>query len=112
MIEHYEFGRFIVDGKLHQSNIVLLGNEVKEARYLPMHQLKLDDIIPLVNYKPEIIIIGTGSSGVMKVSKEITDYIDKKGIKLVVEKTGKACETYNTLLKEGRRVAAFLHDTC
>lgn len=112
MIEHYEFGRFIVDGKLHQSNIFLLGSEVKEARYLPGHQLKLDDILPLVDYKPEVIIIGTGSSGVMGVQKEISDYIEKRGIKLIVEKTGKACQTYNALLKKGKRVAAFLHNTC
>lgn len=112
MIEHYEFGKFIVDGKKYESNIVLMGTEIKEGRYLPGHQLKLDDFLPLINYKPDVIIVGTGAYGVIKVPKEIIDYIEKRGIKLIVEKTEKACETYNSLVKERKKVAAFLHNTC
>jgi hypothetical protein len=112
MIEHYEFGEFIVDGREYRSNIVLLGAEVKEGRYLPGHQLKLDDFLPLAAYKPDVIIIGTGAYGAVPVPKEIIDYIEKRKIKLVIERTGKACATYNSLIKEGKRVAAFLHDTC
>lgn len=29
MIEHYEFGKFVVDGKEYESNIVLLGIEAE-----------------------------------------------------------------------------------
>jgi len=112
MIEHYEFGEFIVDGKKYKSNIVLKGSEAKEGKYLPGHQLRIDDFLPLIAYKPEIIIIGTGAYGAVKVPKEIIDYIEKRKIKVVIEKTGKACETYNSLIKEGKRVAAFLHNTC
>lgn len=112
MIEHYEFGEFVVDGKKYKSNIVLIGTGVTEGRYLPGHQLKLDDFLQLVAYKPDVIIIGTGAYGVVKVPKEISDYIKKRGIKLVVEKTARACRIYNSLIKEGKRVAAFLHNTC
>lgn len=112
MIDSYRFGEFVIKGKIYKSNVVLLGQEAKQARYLPAHQLKLADFTELVNYKPEYIIIGTGAYGAVKVPQEIIDYIEKQGIKLIIEKTGDACQTYNALLKEGKKIAAFLHDTC
>ena len=112
MIDSYTFGKFVVDEKEYESNIILLGKIVNRARYLPDHGLAFDDIIPLVEYKPEYIVIGTGASGVMPVSDEIKELIETKGIKLIVEKTPDACRTYNSLLSENKKVAAFLHDTC
>jgi hypothetical protein len=112
MIDSYTFGKFIVDGKKYESNIVLLGKQIKKARYLEGHELNLDDIYPLVEFNPGYIIIGTGASGVMPVPKEIEDFIKEKGIKLIIEKTGDACRTYNSLIAEKKKVAAFLHNTC
>jgi len=112
MIDSYKFGEFIVDGKHFKSNIELIGENVKEHRYLPEHELNLDDFTNLINYKPSILIIGTGAYGVIKPQKEIIDFIQTQGIKVIVEKTGNACKTYNNLLKQGKKVAAFLHNTC
>jgi len=112
MIDNYTFGKFVIKGKEYDSNVILLGKTVQAARHLPGHELKLDDFIPLVEYKPGYIIIGTGAYGVVKVPQEIVDFIEQKGIRLIIEKTGEACQTYNALLKEGKKVAAFLHNTC
>ena len=112
MIEHYEFGKFIINGKIYESNVVLLGKEARKGRYLEGHKLKIDDFILLVEYKPEVIVIGTGASGVVKVQAEIREFIEGKGIKLIAEKTAEACKTYNSLVKQGKKVAAFLHNTC
>jgi len=107
MIEDYKFGGFIVKGKIYKSNIVLIGEAVKPARYLPGHELKTDDFIPLIDSKPEYIIIGTGASGVMPVPDEIIEFIESKGIKAIIEETGEACQTYNSMLKQGKKIAAF-----
>lgn len=112
MIGSYSFGKFVIDKKEYRSNVTLINDKAKEHRYLPNHELKLDDFLPLINAKPSYIIIGTGAYGVVKVPDEITEYIEKQGIKLIIEKTGAACKTYNQLVKEGKKVAAFLHDTC
>jgi len=112
MIDSYTFGRFIIDGKTYESNVVLIGKTAKPARHLPNHELSLNDFVPLVESKPDYIIIGTGASGIMPVPSEISKFIEEKGIKLIVEKTGEACQTYNALLREGKKVAAFFHNTC
>ena len=112
MIDSYSFGKFIIKGKTYESNVVLIGEIVKPARHLPEHELSLNDLDEITDSKPEIIVIGTGASGVMPVPDEIKDFIEEKGIKLIIEKTKLACQTYNSLLKEGKKVAAFLHNTC
>ena len=66
----------------------------------------------LINNNPEYIVFGTGASGIMPVPSEIKEYIQKRGIKLIIQKTTDACQTYNALIKEGKKVAAFLHNTC
>ena len=112
MIDSYKFGEFVIKGKTFKCNVELIGDKVKEHRYLPNHELQLDDFTELINSKPEILIIGTGAYSVVKPPKEIIDFIEKQGIKVIAEKTGTACKTYNTLLKQGKKVAALMHDTC
>ena len=112
MIDNYRFGEFIVDGKTYKSNIILIGKTVKPARHLPGHELKLDDFIELIDSRPEYIIIGTGAYGAIKVPNEIIEYIEKNGIKTIIQETGQAYQTYNAMLKQGKKIAAFLHNTC
>ena len=112
MIDNYKFGEFVVDGKTFKSNIELINDKVQQHRYLENHELSLDDFTSLINAKPEIIIIGTGAYGVVKPPKEIIEFIEKQGIKVIAEKTGNACKTYNELIKQGKKVAALMHNTC
>lgn len=111
MISSYKFGTFTISGKKYDSNIYLFNEDVKPAPYLPNHELKLDHILPLIESKPEIIIIGTGYSGVIEVAKEIIDAVRSAGIKLMIENSRDAVRSYNSLLGE-KNVAAFLHNTC
>jgi hypothetical protein len=112
MIDGYKFGEFVIDKKVYKSNVELVGTLVKIHRYLPDHELSLDDFTSLVNSKPEVIIIGTGAYGVVKPPKTIIDFIEKQKIKVIVQKTGDACKTYNEMLKQGKKVVALLHNTC
>ena len=112
MIDSYKFGEFIIKGKTYKSNVILIGETAKQGRYLENHKLILDDFTELINAKPSTIIIGIGAYGVVKPPKEIIEFIEKQGINVIKEKTGDACKTYNSLLKQGKKVAAFLHNTC
>ena len=109
MIESYSFGKYIIDGKEHEYDIKIINNQVKKWRN---HNMSKEDIIDLVEAKPELIIIGTGAYGVIKVSEDIKEYIKSKDIHLIIEKTGRACEEYNKAEKKGIKVAAIFHGTC
>ena len=112
MINKYDFGKFTIGKKEYKHNIILLGEEIKRARDLEDHKLKVDDIALLINAKPFVVIIGTGAYGLIKVPKDIVDYVKDRGIPLVIQPTEVACKAYNDLTKRGKKVAAFLHNTC
>jgi len=66
----------------------------------------------IIDKKPDILIIGTGYFGLMKVPKELIEKIKSSGIKqVIVKKTGEACTEYNKLYKKNKIIAAF-HLTC
>lgn len=75
------------------------------------HRLSLDDITDILKQPPEILIIGTGSAGVMQVPESVKKQITELGIQLLVEKTGDACILYNEL-SGTKQVVAALHLTC
>jgi len=47
----------------------------------------------------------------MKVLKEVRDYFNSKGVKVIEERTDEACKTYNSLC-DSQNVSAALHLTC
>jgi len=61
--------------------------------------------------KPEIVIVGTGNMGVMKIAPEVEEHLKENNIKLIACKTEIACRKYNELSSKNRVVAA-LHLTC
>ena len=112
MIESYDFGRIVVDGRVYTSDIIIFPGRVKSNWWRKKgHRLLVEDIEDVVMEAPEVIIVGSGYSGLMKVPRETADYIRAKGIELLAENTGRATEIYNRLSRS-RKVVAALHLTC
>jgi len=75
------------------------------------HRLHVDDLKEVLQERPEVLIVGTGYSGLMRVPNEVSDYVKTKGIELIVQSTREACKIFNRLI-QSRRVVAVLHLTC
>jgi hypothetical protein len=113
LIESYDFGRIRIDGITYTSDLIILGQKIKDNWWRKEgHALHTSDIEDAIQeFTPEVVIIGTGYMGMMKVQKETEQYVQNKGIELLIEKTEKACELFNTLSRS-KRVLAGLHLTC
>jgi len=112
MIESYSFGRIVVDGKEYTSDLIIYPDRVDSRWWRKEgHRLHISDIERAVAEKPEILIIGTGASGLMEVPEEVEEHIISKGIRLVVDKTENACQAYNRLFPSAKTIA-LLHLTC
>ncbi len=111
MIENYSFGSICINGKTYKNDVLIFDNEIKEWWRERGHDLQIKDLEWIIDKKPEILIIGTGSYGILKVSKEIKDHLSSMEIETKIEKTKKACELYNEL-KDKRKLAAAFHLTC
>lgn len=112
MIDSYSFGRIVVDGRRYTSDIIIFPDRVRDNWWRKEgHSLHVDDLKEILQEKPEVLVVGTGSSGLVRVPEETRKRVEAEGIELVVEPTEKACETFNQLSKS-RRVVAALHLTC
>lgn len=112
-IDSYQFGEIIIDGKKYDKDVIILGEEVFSPWWRQEgHLLSRDDLDKALEQKPEILIIGNGAAGLMKVSAEIEDFIKERGIVCLILNTQEACRKFNELKSLGKKVVATLHLTC
>jgi len=112
MIESYDFGRIVINGRKFESDLIIFPDRVNGNWWRKEgHILTVDDIKEIVDAKPEVLVVGTGYSGLMRVLPQTERYLGSSGIELITAKTEKACKIYNELSKS-RRVVAALHLTC
>jgi hypothetical protein len=112
MIDDYRFGHIVIDGKEYKSDVKIFPGRVEANWWRTLgHSLEIKDISDILQEPPEVLIIGTGSAGVLKVPEDVQVDIKKRGIELIIERTGDACNIYNNLALE-KRVVAALHLTC
>ena len=111
-IDSYQFGEITINGKKYSSDVVIFPDRVKDNWYRKTgHELCLNDIVEVMAEKPEVLIVGTGASGLVKVLLETRQEAKARHIQLIAEPTSEACDIYNQLSRFQKVVAAF-HITC
>ncbi len=111
-IDDYSFGRIVIDGKTYTSDVVIYPDRVDSSWWRKEgHNLHTEDLEDVVSARPDIVVIGTGNSGVMRVPEKTVTFLESRGIRVFVEKTGKAVGIFNG--QQGReKIIAALHLTC
>jgi hypothetical protein len=111
-VESYRFGEVVIDGRRYSRDVIIDPEGVDDKWWREEgHTLAPSDIREVLQSAPDVLIVGCGSAGRMKVLAETEEMLRKVGIEVIAERTGPACETYNRL-RESRRVVAALHLTC
>ena len=115
MIQSYSFGKIKIDGKIYKKDLIIFQNRVHENwRREKGHFLQLKDLEEIIDSNPEIIIIGRGYFGRMKISEEVIEEFKRRNIIYYSEKSGKAVDIYNELLSKStdKDIVAAFHLTC
>jgi len=113
MIDSYDFGRIVIDGKKYTSDVIIFPNRVMGGWWRKEgHGLHISDLGEVLKEQVEVLIVGTGYSGLMKVPTETKEFMKREGFELIIQPTREACKTYNGLVESGKRVIAALHLTC
>jgi hypothetical protein len=111
-IDSYRFGEIVINGRKYTSDIIIFPDRVQGEWWRDeSHELTLKDLTGILSEKPEILLVGTGASGMMRVLPEVERESEASDIQLIVQPTGKACEIYNQL-SSTQKVIAALHLTC
>ena len=112
-IETSSFGLMVIDGKIYKSDLIIYPDGRVEDSWWRRSgpRLSADDIAGLVESAPEVIIVGTGASGMLKPAPGLADVLLEEGIELVPLPNQNAVERFNELSSE-KRVGACFHLTC
>jgi hypothetical protein len=111
-IDSYRFGHLVVDGQAYSKDVIILPDKIiahwwrKES-----HTLLPEDLEEVLATRPDLLIVGQGAQGRMRITDEARQSLEQAGIDLIAEPTERACETYNAQY-EKKVVAAALHLTC
>ncbi len=118
MIEKVSFGKIVIDGKEY-GDVIIIANKVFERdrsiakkEFGTSHRIASEEIEMLKSEDPDVIIIGTGIYGELKVTEEDIAKLEETGVKVIVKYTKEAAEEINKFLKAGKKVNALLHSTC
>jgi len=110
LIEDYSFGKIVIDGEHYNNDVILLGEKVIDGWWRETgHRVIKDDLKKVLDYDPDILILGTGNSGRMKVPSEL---LKKLEFRVESYPTMKACDRYNKLIKSDKKIAGGFHLTC
>jgi hypothetical protein len=112
MIESYDFGAMVVDGMKYTADLILLPGRIKSSWWRKEgHKLALEDIEDILREDIEVLVIGTGFFGLIKVSSEVSQAVQSKGIVFRIEKTKQATLIFNEFAVHKKTAGAF-HLTC
>ena len=105
------FGEIEINGKIYYSDMVVWWNgkvEYREKR----HILTLDEFIDILKKKPEVVVVGTGMSGCVRIDEKAKVMAGQKGVGIYTEISPKAAEIFNGFVKDRKKAVAVMHTTC
>lgn len=116
-IDKTKFGSITVSGKKYENDILIRLDGAVEKRkkklskeiYGTSHIISLAEAEYVYEKSAEIIIIGSGQTGMVKLSDEATDFFQEKQCRVELLPTPVAIEHWNKA--KGRTIGLF-HITC
>lgn len=112
-IEKYSFGTISIEGQTYSSDVIVSREGVKANwRRRSGHSLCMEDLEIIASWDIEILLVGTGSSGMMSVPERVISDMKSKGVILEADPTGQAVRKFNEYFKAGKKVAGAFHLTC
>jgi len=111
MIESYRFGSITIDGKKYTKDLIVFPDRIQPDWWRKTgHLLTLEDIQEILDYRPRVLVIGTGVSGLMKVDDAVLEKLESMDIEYVIERSSKVVKEYNKVCD--KRAVLALHLTC
>ena len=109
IINSTSFRSITVDNKVFPHDIwIFVNGSIKERNM--NHEFTIEEFEIITKDNPDVLIIGTGMYGVVKIKEEVIKKAKEKKIELIIDKTPVAIKKFNEI--KDRKVAAAMHTTC
>jgi hypothetical protein len=112
-IESYGYGMMTVEGKEYRDDLILFPDRVRSGWWRKEgHTLRIEDLKEVLNYKPEVLVVGKGTDGMMYIPLTTRLALMDKHVELIAKDTFKAVQFYNEQIAMGRDAVGAFHLTC
>ena len=112
VIERYTFGNITINGHSYTSDLILFPHRISASWWRKdRHNCSFQDLQEAIDFKPNALIIGTGSKGTMKVDPEVVRFFEHNNMILIEKPTDVAVNIFNKFNIDSIRVVAALHLT-
>jgi len=113
-IQRYDFGKIVVNGTRYERDVIVADRVIRSSWWRREgHKLYLEDIADVLEeYRPDILVVGTGYYGYLRVQRDLLEYARDKGIEIIAKPTSEAVEIFNNLSRRGVKVLGAFHLTC
>ena len=113
MITDFSFGKIAANGQIFNSDIKIIQDTLVPNWWRKSgHTVEIEDVQDVLDSDSEILVIGQGQPGYMKIADSLRERLADRNIKLIEEPTAQAIDTFNRLFEEGRRVSGGFHVGC
>jgi hypothetical protein len=111
-VDSYDFGEIVIDGEAYTTDVIITPGGVKADWWRREgHSLCPEDLEGVLGPDIEVVIIGCGAHGALRIPDSTRIWLDGQGVRLHALPTREACDRYNELAGSGKVIAG-LHLTC
>lgn len=112
MIDFYSFGKIKIQEQVFTKDLIILPNKIISPWWRASgHKIIIEDLLEVFDYKFEILVIGTGYYGLVKIDRKVYEESEKKDFSIIATKTSKAVKLFNENQLTKTTIGAF-HLTC
>lgn len=109
IINSTSFGSITIDNKTYNHDILIFVDKTIQERKRS-HEFTLEEFNTIRKGNPQILLIGTGQYGILKIDEKVIKTAKEKNIELVYNKTPIIIKKFNEL--KDKKIAAAFHTTC
>ncbi|HOI55030.1 MAG TPA: Mth938-like domain-containing protein [Phycisphaerae bacterium] len=112
-IDSYRFGEMLVNGQSFTSDLIIYDDHVDDQWWRENgHTVLKQDLDDILSARPEVLVVGRGKLGAMKIPQSTLDAVEEAGIQVVHARTAEAIEVFNQMSSTGKSVVGAFHLTC
>jgi len=112
-IDSYRFGEMLVNGRSYSSDLIIFSDRIEDQWWRENgHLVRTEDLTEVLSTRPEVLVVGRGKLGAMKIPTETQNALDGAGIQLVHARTEEAVAVFNQIASTGKNVVGAFHLTC
>lgn len=101
-----------IQGQVFTKDLIILPNQIFSPWWRASgHRISVDDLSEVFAFTFEVLVIGTGYYGLVKIDQEVFELCKQKNISIITAKTAKAVKLFNENHLTKKTIGAF-HLTC